>query len=215
MLLEDFKGNVLLSYLKPLETPHVTSFDLMDNHNVDGSYPKKIAQLVEKYSGSWLHEIGGKQEMFYRGIGSMTKEQASKDAVVSQRVNMSRNEPSDERLHQFLIKNINDCSNGKAVANRHNSAFVTSNRLQARGYGIIYVALPMGEYHYTWHKKYRDMVAVEKETDNDFDREEFCKGLVIDQDIKEAHASQHEVMVHANSILLIHEPAYDLYRDYG
>lgn len=214
MLLEDFKGTFLLEYLKPLDNPYMTSFELMEGHHVDGSYPKKIQEYVEKYASKWLQEMGGKDDMFYRGLSSMTPKIANQYAVLSQPVNMSRVEPSDEELHQFLIKTINDCSNGKAKANRHNSAFVSSNRLTARGYGIFYVAFPMGDYHYTWHKKYRDMVAIEHEMHNDFDEEEFCKGLVVNEGLHEAHKAGHEVMVHANSMLLVHPPAYDLYLDY-
>lgn len=215
MLLEDFRGNVLLKYLKPLSGPYVSSYDLMEGHHVDSSYPKKIKELIEKYSSKWVREIGNIDDAFFRGIGSMTAKEAVNYAAVSQSVNKTRTEPSDEKLHQFLIKTINDCSDGKAVANRHNSAFITSNRLQARGYGIIYVAMPMGDYHYTWHKDHRDMVAVEKEMNNDFDEDKFCKGLVIDKGLQAAHSAGHEVMVHANSMLLIHAPAYDLFKDYA
>lgn len=213
MLLEKLTGgNVLLTFKEPLSGPYVTMDDMIQDGNVDKSYVAKVQKLIETHSSKWMSQLGGtmSSDMFFRGLGSMTAQEAVQYAVFSQSVRTDRTEPSDERLHQFLIQQINKCSDGKAVANRHNSAYVTANYMTARGYGIYYVAMPMGDFHYTWHTKYRDMVAVEHEIDKDFNEEEFCKGLVIDKGLQAAHDAEHEVMVHAKSMMYIHPALYDL-----
>jgi hypothetical protein len=43
-----------------------------------------------------------------------------------------------------------------SVANRSNSLFASGSRMQASGYGTLYVVVPLGKFHYTWSTRYRD-----------------------------------------------------------
>lgn len=212
MLLEDFKGNIILTFKEPLDGPYASMTDVMQGGHVDKSYVDKVGELIHMHSKQWIKEAGGEDNPFYRGLSSMTPDEAKNYAIISQPVRTNRTE-KNAALHNYLIDLINKCSDGKAVANRHNSAFVSSNPLTARGYGIHYVALAIGDFHYTWHSKYRDLVALEDVVEQ-VDESDFCPKLVVDKGLHAAYDAQHEVMVHAKSMLLIHPALYELYREY-
>lgn len=187
---------------------------------------RELAKFVTQNCRKWLSEIGVLEHVFYRGLKTFNTHAAG---VIPIRKNRP---PRDSSMYQHqAFMGIIRASGG--VANRDNSAFVTSNHLTSAEYGTNYVFMPIGKYHYTWSAEWVDWT-----TDMDsydlmnllkpevrIDRyaigpkngekvletfsnpnnylENISKSIMVDQGLKEAWNKQHEVMVSAKYGLYI------------
>lgn len=108
----------------------------------------ELADLLKKNAQPWLSTVGV-QPSVYRGIQEFTGDYAFIRAPRPDRKPLT----SPPQMHNLFNEMIEDKG---LVANRSNSTFVSGDKGFADGYGVIYVVIPLGEFHYTWAEGFKD-----------------------------------------------------------
>ena len=106
----------------------------------------RVKTYIDKNCQPWLRKSGGR--IVYRGMGVLS-------LTAFTRAVRSRRKPVDSgatthRLMNMMIQQVG------GVANRSNSAFVTSDYHEAGSYGSAYIAMPVGNFNYTWSPVWTD-----------------------------------------------------------
>lgn len=114
-----------------------------------------IANKIKTECGPWLSESQNGRLIFYRG--TKTIKQFSKHAFTTDVV--QNREPRDSS--PSATEAFNDAiSLAGGVANRVNSVFMSSDYSTAMSYvnnsSYVFVAIPIGEFHYTWSHEFLD-----------------------------------------------------------
>jgi hypothetical protein len=107
-----------------------------------------LAKFISANAKPWLSVSNNGHWVVYRGM------RGQNDTVFTRPIRTDRKSMDTlEVRHQAfnaVIKSVG------GIANRSNSAFVTSDANFAAGYGEPYVFIPLGDFHYTWSPVYRD-----------------------------------------------------------
>lgn len=106
----------------------------------------RVRTFINQNCKPWLKKSGGR--IVYRGM-------AHESPTAFTRAVRSRRKPKDSSptLHKMMNMMIQQVG---GVANRSNSAFVTANYGEASAYGNAYIAIPVGEFRYTWSPEWQD-----------------------------------------------------------
>lgn len=179
----------------------------------------------------WFNENPKNAKPLYRGI---TVEDSEDLVLLAPEMknrlprDMSSN---DTELLNFLIK-----LNGR-IANRYNSFFTTGDLEFASSFGTAFIFIPIGDFKYTWNTAFEDLVHQDysdiinslffskkynKEYDsfghyletikNNKNLKEMAKDFIgDDKTLLKAIDSGHELMIHAQSALLIDARYYEQY----
>jgi hypothetical protein len=104
----------------------------------------QLVAYIKQNCKPWLVESKKGLNYVYRGFSGNPRNLAFLKDVRQNR----RPRDSGRKQHEVMDFMITAC--GK-VANRSNSIFTTSDISTATEYGTAYVAIPVGNFHYTWH----------------------------------------------------------------
>lgn len=106
---------------------------------------QKLADYLKSHCQPWLAQTDGGINYVYRGANNIG---VSKGNAVIQAVRTDR-KPRDST--QSAHRNFNAViAAAGGTANRSNSMFVTGSAKSASQYGIEYIVIPLGNFHYTW-----------------------------------------------------------------
>lgn len=160
-----------------------------------------LMTYVTTHCQQWVRESKGLiAYRGYRDVGHV--------AVVPIRQDRQPRDLDDED-HQMLTRMI---ARQGLVANRSNSTFITSNSELAAEYNArLYVAIPVGAFHYTWSPAIEDPVTAPKvlsvlalaDKDPTKQLDASLKFRGDDGSLPAALMSGNEIMVSAQSILLV------------
>lgn len=114
---------------------------------------KDVQNFIWKNCQPWMKATDNGQMVFYRGNSKVPAEAYSNGYHVEAVHKDRRPKDSTPELHQFFNRMI---SIAGGVANRSNSAFVTSSENEAAEYGNHWVYMPIGNFNYTWHDRWVD-----------------------------------------------------------
>ena len=106
----------------------------------------KTLLYMRTHCQPWLNAVG-LDKVAYRGTN--TNNLVFVRAVRNDRAPRDSTQPIHELFNKLIAM-------AGGVANRSNSAFLTSNRTSANIYGVPKVAIPAGEFNYTWSPKWSD-----------------------------------------------------------
>jgi ribosomal protein L24/adenylate kinase family enzyme len=126
---------------------------------------KQCSKIVQLYMSENGKFNSNDAKVFYRGIKSHD------DALVGKPFNRRRPKDSDSNLSKIFNNRMAEAG---FEARRDNSTFVTGNKMQADGYGQLYVIFPFDGFNFSWSKNVSDMVL----------GPEFYKNLIDDEKIK-------------------------------
>ena len=117
---------------------------------IDRSVVTTLASMIAQGAKEWMVESQDGRLVFYRGASAHPDHAlAFVKGVRSDRV------PKDtlEDYHDYLNAMITAVG---GTANRSNTAAVTANEGDAGEYGLPYVAIPLGDFSYTWSPIWKD-----------------------------------------------------------
>lgn len=109
-----------------------------------------VANFIRQHCGKWLAEIGRPNYVFYRGAKLADPVDTAKVLPIPKNRPPRDSTPIQNAAFIAMIKAAG------GVANRFNSAFVTSKFSSATEYGDVYVFMPIGDFHYTWSTEWAD-----------------------------------------------------------
>jgi hypothetical protein len=190
--------------------------------------PDLLADFIKQNAQPWLSQTDQGYLIVYRGLKSQLSMYGGplprdrKIAFVKpirtdrQTLNTS---PASTAAFNAMIGSVS------GIANRNNSAFVSSDPKVAEFYGRVFVFIPLGDFHYTWSPKYADWyqeftwiyinrLRLDNSSTQDtskpqhYDPEKVSKIIKVDQGLREAIKSQNEIMIQAASGLYIEEQYY-------
>lgn len=132
-----------------------------------GEVRERLREFIQANCRPWLESYTGK-ETLYRGIRNV------ENLAFTRPVRQDRRpRDSDMETHQFFNHVI---SMAGGVANRSNSAFVTTDSRSAQEYGTVCVVMPVGDFNYTWSPYMQDWYSNELSARSWWD-----PSLVLDQ----------------------------------
>lgn len=111
----------------------------------------KILDFIHKNCSNWLSQTGNGYKKVYRGMRFSGNKEAS---IFVKKVRSERKPSDSNNRNQETFNDLLDSIG--CIANRKNSVFCTSDYSQARSYGEVFVALPIGDFHYTWSPQWKD-----------------------------------------------------------
>lgn len=138
----------------------------------------QLATYIKQNCKEWLAESQKGKKYVYRGYLNEPANLAFLKKVRQTR----RPKDSGRKQHKVMDFMIQAC--GK-TANRTNSVFTTSNGDMATDYGTVYVTIPVGKFHYTWHKDLDDWHGNSIWMDDDYLRVK-QKGETVEKSAPEA-----------------------------
>lgn len=181
--------------------------------------PEAAVRYITKNCKPWFARGGGwhEERIVYRGQVSSLPTTYYVKPVRSDRRAMNMNAETTDMFNAAI-------SRAGLVANRNNSVFCSGDRTQALDYGFVYVMFPIGRFNFTWSglledwytkmdrlnsklKMDLDFVVPKSEKDlKKLDQELKLRG--DDNSLLEAIASEHEILIHCQEVLLINESFY-------
>lgn len=146
---------------------------------------KSIVSFIRANCQPWLSQTEEGQYYAYRGLYEPPK------GFVAFRKNVrAQREPKDTDWHVHMAFNEIIAMCGK-VANRSNAVFVTGDYELASRFGDVFVAVPIGDFKYTWHDKEEDWTGW-------FEAGDFTRQVSIDpEDIEVPDDKMREIERHA------------------
>jgi hypothetical protein len=110
----------------------------------------RVRTFINQNCKPWLRKSGGR--IVYRGMQHNTSTAFTR-AIRTDRVPMDSS-PMMHEVMNFMIQRVG------GTANRSNSAFVINDYSSAWNYGgNVYVAMPVGEFTYTWSPQWGDWMS--------------------------------------------------------
>ena len=118
---------------------------------------EKLATYIKQHAKKWLSLSNNGELVVYRGTRSSPPPASGprkpepyfiKDTKIDR-------PPRDTALDVHLAYNAMIKAVG-GIANRNNSIFVSGNKPTAQAYGVTYVLIPLGEFHWTWSPEWDD-----------------------------------------------------------
>jgi hypothetical protein len=170
---------------------------------------KKTAAYILKYCQPWLKAAKG--QIAFRGI------QYDKSLAFTRPVRPNRRpKDSPEETHEFFNKLITLAG---GVANRNNSAFITTSEYTANIYGTRYVVFPVGQFDYTYAMSYYDWYEEDDKIWEEFgsimERQptpkllrEIKKEIKVNKGLDQALRQSREIMVRCDKILYVEPGVY-------
>lgn len=197
-----------------------------DYHDYYIHLANKTLLYIKDNCSPWLNQTKNGKYVVFRGDQFVY----SGNAVALKKVRPNRR-PSDTNLesHKVMVNLINKLG---LTANRHNSAFVTSNFEEALAYGNYgYVTMPVGEFNYTWNPKISDFFVEIIDGDSRWKKLMYSTNTPLkhllssddelskiirsyqgdDGSLLKAIKSGNEIMIKAEAIILIDPNFYQFY----
>jgi len=112
----------------------------------------QLVKYLAKNASPWMNATNWGTLTFYRGVQSHQDRLYYRYKIRQNR----RPRDSSEDYHQAYNAVI-EVAGG--VANRSNSAFITTNEQMAQNYGDVYVFMALGPFHSTYHRLWADWTA--------------------------------------------------------
>lgn len=114
-----------------------------------------LAKFIKHNCSQWMKQSGGTP--VYRGYTNRRQggyKWRPQDSIMIAPVRGDR-KPMDSspKFHDYMNAEIQKLG---LVANRSNSAFVTGDRHVAENFGDLYIAIPIGDFKYTWSPEIDD-----------------------------------------------------------
>ena len=143
----------LMEVISPIITEDVQPIALAkDGYTIE--QVNKVVDFIRANCTKWLAETNNGRYTFFRGIrANMASYHAFTKTVRTDR--QPRDSiPLGHDTYNAMIEAVG------GIADRSNSVFATSKYSEARNYGTLggqaSVIFPIGDYHYTWSKKWDD-----------------------------------------------------------
>jgi hypothetical protein len=115
-----------------------------------------LADMIQANAKPWLDATNNGREILYRGVVSPPK-----SYVAFTRPPRPDRKPKDTSQTNHRIANAMIASVGfPGYADRTNSVFCISFKIQAAEYGELFVPIPIGEFRYTWSPVYADFYSL-------------------------------------------------------
>ena len=166
-------------------------------------------EYVESHCQPWLSQVGS--GLAYRGVSPRVHQNRP---LFTHPVRQNR-KPRDStwETHQFFNRLIGLAG---GVANRSNSVFVTPRLSTATSYGLAYVVIPVGQFHYTWSPGVEDWFSEEKEVRSWWDPELVMKHVHLNRILYALDQAQMIPTDPSNPLEELHQIRYqsDYYRAY-
>lgn len=177
------------------------------------SVPEQVARadFLRKDAAPWFKAIGNPKKKVYRGTSSLpTGTEFAVKAIRKDR------KPRDVSRKWTQLLNARIAKIG-GIANRTNSAFVTSSWHQAAVYGSPFVFVPLGEFHYTWSPEWHDWAGIASfELAWPFSlntkllpKNWLSKEIKVDTGLSQAIARKGEIMISAEKAAYINPHVYN------
>ena len=166
---------------------------------------QRLAEFIEQECRPFLQESHQIKAPMYRGV-----KRSIPFATFAATRKERRPLDSSPGMHAIFNRLIAHC--GK-TANRSNSAFCTGDHKQATRYGVPYVIIPMGGFHYTWDQSVKDWwghwnhqlghLRADQKLSDDL-KQIFCNNLRGDDGtLAEAIESGQEIMISCDRYLMV------------
>jgi hypothetical protein len=143
-------------------------FEIEDEGN-----PEELLQFIKENCGPWLSQTNNGAHKVYRGLGYesvATGESVPgdypKDLVFKKPIRPDRRPLGSKTYREIYNKLLKDIG---AKAKRENSVPVTSDEEQSVQFGVPYVFMPIGNFHYTWSEVLIDWGSFDLEDPNEFE----------------------------------------------
>lgn len=166
---------------------------------------EELAEFIKRECSQWMNQVG--DAAVYRGHGVKQRVDTITDLVHILTVRSDRR-PRDSTVENHDSMNAEIAERG-LTANRNNSVFVTGALRIANKYGNLYIAIPIGDFQFTWSPNVADPVAMlasgKKKKSFDWRGD--------DGSILQAIKSKHEIMIHADRVLLVEESLWHTLHD--
>lgn len=190
--------------------------------------PEALADFIKQNAQPWLSQTDQGYLIVYRGLKSQLSMYGGplpwdRSVAFVKSIRGDRRTLNTSQASHAAFNAMIDSVGG--LADRSNSAFVSSDRNVAEFYGRVYVFMPLGDFHYTWSPEYadwyqefrpkyikalhRDNSSTQDTSKNQYyDPEKVSEVIKVDQDLREAIKSGNEIMIHAAAGLYIDEKYY-------
>lgn len=126
------------------------------NDSLDSRHVELLADIIEANARPWLDATSNGRSIIYRGVVNPPH-----PFIAFTRTPRDNRKPKDTRHEIHKIANAMIASVGfPGYADRSNSVFCISSDIQASEYGNLFVAVPLGDFRYTWSPIYADFYSL-------------------------------------------------------